>query len=250
MTIPVQIHLDCYCHDCKLWHRPQPCTPDQFSHEVWTWHAKHAGHTYEFLTPKRELSRGADQAWRGQDEAPWYLAYRENTDFRLQYGTTTALTITLASLASSTTWITGRESTAVSNSSQRYIDYELTGKITVHGSVAPNIAAEIRLYTYQALNPDTPTYPDTLTGSDANVTLTAAAAANILESTFVLMGAATIVATANIAYPITRCLSLAQAYGKAPKRWGVYVAHNTGQTLHATGSTHEINTTGSYLTDT
>lgn len=245
----IQIHLDCYCHDCKLWHRPAPCTPAQFSVEVWDWHAKHAGHTYEFLTPKRDLSRGADQVWRGHEDLPWYLEYRTNTNFKLAYATAAALTITLAALASSSTWITGRESTAVDNSSNRYIDYRLGAEITTHATVAPTVNTEIRLYAYDCINPDTPTYPDTITGTNANVTLTAAAAANMLDAGFVLMGSATVVATANLSYPLTRCLSLAQAYGAAPKRWGVYVAQNTGQALHASGP-HEINVTGSYLTDT
>jgi hypothetical protein len=249
MTKPVNIHLDCYCHDCKLWHRPPPCTPEQFSREVWDWHAKHAGHTYEFLTPKRQLSRGADQAWRGEDTVPWYLEYRENTNYRLSYAAAAALTITLTALASSSTWIAGREGAAVDASSTRYLDVALTGEVTVHASSAPTLNTEIRLYAYQAINPDTPSYPDTLTGANANVTLTAAAAANMLAAGLVLMGSATVVATANLSYPLTRTLSLAQAFGTVPKRWGVYVAQSTGQTLHASGP-HEIVATGSYLTDT
>jgi|GEM_PF-1713812 len=245
----VQIWLDCYCHDCKLWHRPHACTPEQFSQEVWEWHAKHPGHATEFLSPKRRLLRFRDKVWQTLGVAPWWVEYTENTNFKLQYSATTALTITLAGLASSTTWIAGRESTAVDNSANRYIDYAIGGEVTTHATSTPTLNSEIRLYSYQCINPDTPTYPDVLTGTNANVTLTAAAAANILDGGFVLMGSATVVATANISYPLTRTLSMAQAYGASPKRWGVYVAHNTGQSLHATGP-HEINVTGAYLTDT
>jgi hypothetical protein len=246
----IQIALDAYCHDCKLWHRNPACTPDQFHTALWEWHAKHPGHAVEFLSPRRRILRFNDKLLRLVGMEPWWLGYHANTNFRLLYATATALTITLAGLASNATFVIGRESTAVDNGTNRYIDYKLTGKITTHASAAPTVNTEIRLYTYQALNPDTPTYPDTITGTNANVTLTAAAAANILDSGFVLMGAAVVVATANIAYPLTRCLSLAQAYGSAPKRWGAYVAHNTGQTLHATGTTHEVNAVGAYLTDT
>jgi hypothetical protein len=250
LVTAVQITLDCYCHTCKLWHRPSPCTPDQFSTELWDWYAKHPGHDCEFLSPKRRLPRFADKLWQRLGYAPWWLAYRENTNFKLAYAATTALTITLGGLASSGVFTNGRESTAVDNSTNRYIDYALTAKFTTHATVAPTNNTDIRLYSYQALNPDTPTYPDTLTGTNAAVVLTAAAASNLLDAGFVLLGSATVVASANVPYTVTRCLSLAQAYGAAPKRWGVYVTQNTGQALHATDGNHFVTATGSYLTDT
>jgi len=243
----VQITLDCYCHTCKLWHRPGPRTPDGFSHELWDWYAKHVGHDFEFLSTKRRIPRRfRDWFWAKLGYAPWWLDYGENTNFKLAYTTAAALTITLASLATSGTWVAGRECTAIDNgTTTRNIDSQLTAKITT--GTTPTVDTEIRIYGYQALNPETPTYPDTITGADANVTLT---------STYTrdggikpLMGSTAVSATSNIGYPIA-CLSAVQAWGIEPKRWGLFVTHNTAVNLHATGGNHVIVRTSSYMTDT
>jgi hypothetical protein len=245
--VGVQIHLDCYCHTCKLWHRPGPRTPEGFSLEVWEWHAKHVGHDFEFLSPRRRLPRRfADWFWQTLGYAPWYLEYGENTNFKLAYAAATAFTITLASLATSATWITGRSATAIDNSTNRNIDSEITAKITT--GTTPTVDTEIRVYGVQALNPDgTPVWPDTVTSSDANVSLT---------STYTrdggikpLLGATAVSATTAISYPIS-CLSTAQAWGKEPKRWSLYVSHSTVAALHATGTNHVLTYTSAYLTDT
>ena len=240
----VRIHLDCYCHTCKLWHRPQPGTPEQFTYELWDWRAKHVGHDFEFLSPKRRIPRGfRDWLWQKLGLAPWWLDYHANTNFKFFYGTPTAITISPASLASSATFIAGRESTAVDNSSNRNIDSEITAKSTT--GTTPTVDKEIRLYGYQALNADTPTYPDTVTGTDAALSLTST---YTLDGGFVLFGATSNSATSNIGYPI-RCLSTAQAWGKEPKRWGLYLAHSTVAALHATGGNHIVNRTSAYLSD-
>jgi hypothetical protein len=242
----VQIHLDGYCHTCKQRHALRPYLPDDFTVELWSWYHKHQGHDFEFLSPRRRLPpRFRDRIWQKLGLAPWWLEYRENTNFKIQYDAAVALTLTLGSLASSATFVAGRESVAIDNSSApRSIDSELTAKITT--GTTPTVDTEIRVYTYQALNPDTPTYPDTLTGSNADVTLTSP---YTLSGGFVLMGSTGVAATSNISYPI-KCLSLAVAYGKEPKRWGVYVTHNTVAALHATGGNHVLVRTPAYITDT
>jgi len=243
----VRIHLDCYCHTCKLWHRPQPCTPDQFSAELWDWQHKHVGHDFEFLSPRRRVPRGfRDWLWQKLGLAPWWLDYNPNTNFRFIAGTPVAFTCSLQTgpLASSATFIIGRESTAVDNSSNRYIDSEITAKVTT--GTTPTVDKEIRIYGYQALNPDTPTYPDQITGTDSTVTLTSA---YMLDGGLKpMLGSTAVSATSNLGYPIA-CLSSAQAWGKEPKRWGLYVTHSTVAALHATGSLHVLTRTPSYLSD-
>lgn len=242
----VQIALDCYCHTCHLWHRPHPCTPDAFSHEVWDWHAKHVGHDFEFLSPRRRLPvRFKDWVWQKLGLAPWWLAYRENTNFKLAYGAATAITITLTSLATSSTWIAGRGSVAIDNSTARNIDSEITARIVV--GATPTVDTEIRVYGVQALNPDTPTWPDTITGTDANISLTSAYTRD--GAIKPLLGATAVAATANATYPIA-CLSTAQAWGKEPKRWCLFVTHSTVVALNATQTAPVLTYTSSYLTDT
>ena len=245
--VGVQIALDCYCHTCKLWHRPQPCTPDGFSQALWEWHAKHVGHDFEFLSPRRRLPRRfRDWFWAKLGYAPWWLDYGENTNFKLAYAAAAAMTITLTSLATSSTWIAGRDAVAIDNSTTRNIDSEITARIAVGATVTAD--TEIRVYGVQALNPDTPTWPDTILGTNAAVALT---------STYTrdggikpLLGATAVAATANVVYPIA-CLSTAQAWGKEPKRWTVFVTHNTtGSALNATQTAPVITYTSSYLVDT
>jgi len=243
----VQIHLDGYCHTCRHRHAIRPCTPDDFSVELWSWYHKHQEHDFEFLSPKRRLPRRfRDWFWQKLGVAPWWLEYAENTSFKLQYDAAAAITITLTSVVTSATFVAGRNSTAIDNSTTpRAIDSEITAKITTGTSPTP-ADSEIRVYLYQALNPDTPTYPDTVTGTDANVTLTST---YMLNSGFLLAGSTAVSTTSSLGYPI-KCLSTAQAYGKEPKRWGVYVTHATGVNLHATSTNHVLVRVPSYLTDT
>jgi len=244
-THTVQIHLDGYCHTCKLWHRHPPLSPTAFSEALWDWHAKHMGHEVELLSPRRRLPRRfRDWLWQRLGVAPWWLDYRENTNFKLSFTAATVITCTLASLASSGTFVAGREAAGVDNSSARNIDSEITAKLTT--GTSPTVDTELRVYGYQALNPDTPLYPDTISGTNAAVTLTSTYQ---LSGGFLLLGSSAVSATSSIGYPI-KCLSTAQAWGKEPKRWGLYITHNTAVALHATGTNHVLTYTSAFLTDT
>src|SRR4051794_34831478 len=84
------------------------------------------------------------------------------------YASSAALTITLASLASDTNLLAGRESTLVDNTSNLYLDYLLGGKITT--GTTPTDVREIRVYV-AALIEDS-TWPDVFDGTDSNETVT------------------------------------------------------------------------------
>jgi hypothetical protein len=242
----VQIHLDCYCHTCKLWHQPGPTTPDGFSLALWEWHAKHVGHDFEFLSPRRRLPRRfRDWFWHTLGYAPWWLEYRENTNFKVAYAAAALFACTLTSLATSATFIAGQQSTAIDNSSLRNIDSEITAKVTT--GTSPTVDMEIRVYGYQALNPDTPIYPDTLTGTNGAASLTSVY--TLGGGIKPMLGATAVSATTGVGYPIA-CLSTAQAWGKEPKRWGLYVTHNTVAALSSTAGLHVLTYTSAYLTDT
>jgi hypothetical protein len=51
-------------------------------------------------------------------------------DLKLSYPAASDLTITLASLGSDTNLLTGRESATIDNSTNLYLDYLISGKIT------------------------------------------------------------------------------------------------------------------------
>ena len=238
----VRLDLDAYCHTCQHRHRLGR-TPQDFTAELWEWEAKHHDHEFEFLSPRRQLPpRFDDRPYQQAGASPWWLTYAENANVKIAYAASAALTITLASLATSATFLVGRESTAIVNTTDLYIDGRIMVKITT-GASAPTVDTEIRVYGVQPLD-DTPTWPDTMTGSDAGRTVTNA---YILDSAFILLGNTAVSAATAVGYPI-RTLTLAEAFGFVPKRFSVFVTHNTGQNLHATGSLHSLAYTAAYLT--
>jgi hypothetical protein len=239
-TSAVRLALDAYCHTCQHRHRLGRTLQD-FTAELWEWEAKHHDHEFEFLSPRRQLPpRFDDRAYQQAGEAPWWLTYAENANIKIAYAASAALTITLDALASSSTFLVGQESTAIDNTTNLYVDGRITARIRT--GTTPTVDTEIRLYGYAALD-DTPTYPDTITGTNSGRTLTNA---YILDSGLILLGATAVSATSNITYPI-RCLTVAEAFGLHPKRFGVFVAHNTVAALHATGP-DVVSYIGAYIT--
>lgn len=239
----VRIDLLARCFDCQHFHRLGR-TPQGFTDELWEWEAKHRGHDIEFVSPKRVIPpHFDDRVFEAAGEAPWWLTWRENANIKLAFGASAALTCTLASLATSSTLLVGRESTNINNTSNLYVDYRITAKITT--GTTPTVDTEIRIYAYAAMN-DTPTYPDTITGTDSGVTITNA---YIREAGLRLLGSTGVSATSNIGYPIA-CISIAEAYGHCFTRGGLWITHNTGVNLHATGGNHVLTQIGAYLTST
>jgi hypothetical protein len=236
----VRIDLDAYCWTCEHRHRLGR-TPQTFAEELWEWEAKHRDHAYEFLSPARRIPpHFDDQVYETAGEAPWWLALRENANVKLAYAASAALALTLDGLASASTFLVGQESTALDNTANLYVDGRITARVRT--GATPTVDTEIRLYGYAALD-DTPTYPDTIVGTNNPRTLTNA---YILDSGLILVGATAVSASGNVTYPI-RCLTVAEAFGLHPKRFGIFAAHNTVNALHATGP-HVVAYTGAYIT--
>lgn len=147
------------------------------------------------------------------------------------YGTRVTMTITLAALATSATLVAGRESTAVDNKDvDDAIDALVGGTITVGTTPTANTQIEVWVYgSYDDTN-----FAGSATGADAALTPTAKTLMRLLE---VIPNVGT---TSNVAYkwgPV----SVARGFGGVlPVQWGVWVTHNTGVALHATGGNHEI----------
>lgn len=208
------------------------------------WERKHRGHEMEFISPKRSIPKHFDDRhYEQQGEAPWWLDWRENSDIKIAYAADAQVTITLASLATSSTFLAGQESASVSNGSNKYLDYEVTGKITT--GTTPTVDKEIRLYGIKPIN-DTPTWPDVFDGTDSAETVTNS---YILDK-LVLLWSGSNSATSNVTYPITSALTLAQAWGLVPDNFGFFVAHSTAVNLNSTAGNHELSVRGLYLTST
>ena len=238
----VTINLEAVCHDCKHRHRITG-TPDTWLSRMSEWECKHRQHNVEFLSQNRLIPKGFDdRIFEQNGEAPWWLEYKHNADIKLAYAADAQFTITLASLASSSTWVAGREATSVSNGTNKYIDYEITGFITT--GTTPT-AGEIRLYGIKPTN-DTPTWPDVFDGTDSAETVTNTSILDRLS----LLWTSTNSTTSNIAYPIVSAMTLAQAWGLVSNNFTVFVAHSTVAALNATGGNHELSYRGIYATST
>lgn len=152
------------------------------------------------------------------------------TTLKPLYGASAGLTLTLASLASDTNLLAGRSSAVVDNTSNLSDDELITGIIKT--GTTPTVSTSVLVYVWGVLD-DTPTYPDTVTGSDANTTLTSANVQN--AGAFKLGASITVDATTGRTYPFS--FSLAALFGgNMPRKWGIYVVHNTAAALNASGS--------------
>jgi hypothetical protein len=157
-------------------------------------------------------------------------------DIKIAYGASTALTISLASLASSQD--AGRESTAVDNTANLYHDYICQVKIKLQAGTP---AADRAVYIYVYGTEDGTTYTDNATGSDAAITLRNPPNAKLAQI---------------IACPDSGALtyesqpfSIAKTFDwLLPRKWGVIVRNNTNVTFDATGGNHTVKQTGIYYT--
>lgn len=152
---------------------------------------------------------------------------------KIGYVADAAIACTLASLASSATWVLGRESASVDNTTTLAVDYLVSGKITVGTTPTANTTIEVWVI---APIEDTPTWPDVFLGTDTEKTVTNR---QMLYSCGALAHVISIVATtSDIDYPI-KPFSVASLFnGIMPPQFSLFVTHNCTAALHATGSNH------------
>lgn len=147
----------------------------------------------------------------------------------VNYAANAAITMDLANLGSSATFAAGRESTQIDNTSNKYIDALVSGKISV--GTSPTANTTIAVYVWGADTSLATTAIDVLDGTDSAETLTNTGILNALK-----LGAAIAVpaTTSDVQYEVLP-FSVASLFGGVmPKFWGLYVAHNTGVNLRNT----------------
>lgn len=150
------------------------------------------------------------------------------------YSSDTAITFDISSLGSSASFVAGRESSEVDNTTNKYVDCLVTvDGITGHASTAPTIGQYIGLWVWGSDTSLATTPIDVLDGTDSAETLSHVSVLNSLR----FAGAATVtVATAGLKYYIMP-FSVAQLFGGImPKFWGLYLAHNHTGALAASQS--------------
>ena len=143
--------------------------------------------------------------------------------------------ITLASLAANAAGVftAGRASTAIDNRTTLDLDHIISGKIRT-GTTTPVAGRSINIYAYAPISnaAGTPTYPDSITGTDAAKTFTSA---NVQNSAVRFVASITIDVTAERDYFFAP-VSIASLFGGSlPQFYGIFVAHDTAAPLSATG---------------
>lgn len=157
----------------------------------------------------------------------------------IAYAASATITCSVASVATSSTFVAGAESSVVDNTTNKYVDALLAGQVTV--GTTPTTNTSILVYVFAILD-DTPTYPDVMDGTDSTETLTSVGVgAGFLKLAAVMSCDST---TSNRAYAFGP-VSVAQLFGGImPNKWSLYVTHNTGVNLNSTAGNHFFKYTG------
>lgn len=145
------------------------------------------------------------------------------------YSANTAITMDLAGLASSSSFVAGRESSQIDNTTNKYMDAIVSGTISV--GTTPTANTQINVYVWGADTSLATTAIDVLDGTDSAETLTNTGILNSLR-----FGASigVIATTSDIAYPILPFSVASRFGGVMPKFWGLFVAHNCVAALRNT----------------
>jgi len=149
------------------------------------------------------------------------------------YGADTAITFDVSSLGTSATFVAGRESTQVDNTTNKYDTAIVTcNGVTGHASTAPTIGQYIGLWLWGSDVSLATTPIDVLDGTDSAETLSHV---SVLNSLVLVAQPAVTVATAGLVYYF-QPFSVRDRLGHMPKFWGLYSAHNHTGALAAAQS--------------
>lgn len=143
-------------------------------------------------------------------------------DIKIAYGAATAFTMTLNSLASAA----ARQSTAVDNSSNKYLDALVEVTIAFPNS-APGSLSTLYVYAYASL--DGTNYAEGATGTDGAYTFAATTALRSIGAIPAIQNT-----TSGVRYGP---FAVAPAFGGIlPAKWGIIVNNNGGQNLSASNN--------------
>ena len=155
---------------------------------------------------------------------------------KVTYASSANFALTLASLASSATG--ARESTAIDNTSNLYLDVLVQIKVALQTG---SPAADKAIYIYAYGSEDGSTYTDNVTGTDAAITLRAPTALSVI-------GIIPCPDSGALTYE-GQPMSVAAAFGGyLPRKWGIVVRNFTNLALSATEGDHSYKYTGITLT--
>jgi len=155
-------------------------------------------------------------------------------DVKLRYGTAADVTLTAASLATSSSKLAGQESTLVDNTTDLYDDFLVSGKITT--GTSPTTAKTIELWCIPSW--DGTTWPDVFDGTDSAETITnAEVKVGLLRALVWSVGTN---ATSNITYHFAGVSIAAMFGGVVPPKFSFFLTHDTAVNLNSTAGNHQI----------
>jgi hypothetical protein len=151
---------------------------------------------------------------------------------------TTAITISLASLATSSSLLAGRESDAVVNTTNVDLDHLVGGVITVGTTPTAGTTIQIFVAAPREMSGGTPVWPDVLDGTDSAETITSE---GIKQACLKLLASIYVDATtSDRAYNFAPQSVAALFGGVMPPQYVLFVTHNTAVNLNSTAGNHEI----------
>lgn len=225
------------CHDCRKRHLIEYDVRERLMIEFDQWVLRHKGHHVGLIPYVQEGPNFISKfllKMMGMEHLLDGLAYDHNANVKFAYGGDTSITCTLASLAQAA----ARESTALDNSSNLYVDALVRLHVALQsGSPASNKVVDVYVYGSE----DGSNYTDNATGSDAAITLRS-------PTNLHWVGAIQTPDSGALTYK-SHPLSIAWAFGWVlPTKWGIVVSNMTNITFNATEGNHAKAYNGVYLT--
>jgi hypothetical protein len=253
-----------YCEACRHRHGLD-FDPFRQTNEFADWRTKHLGHAgVGFAWPERSTKPGFvdyfRRAWRYfrhptrpglvaeptgfTDRLPdGIAAFVHNADAKITYAASAAVTFTsVASLATSSTKLAGAESNSVTNVSNKYLDYAVSGILRV--GTTPTTAKSLDVCLVGTLN-NTPTWPDVFDGTDSAETVTNQEIKDQICKPVTTISI--ISTTSNVDYPYGPASVASRFGGQVPNLFDLFVAHDMVAALNATQGSPAF-VTGSYIT--
>lgn len=155
------------------------------------------------------------------------------------YVASSNLTLTLASLATDSSLLTGRESTAYDNSSNLYLDAFLSGFITT--GTSPTASKTIEVWVVPET--DDSTWPDVFDGTDSAETVTSTDIKALCGALYCTIPTDN---TSDRKYPLPKFSIAALFGGLLPRKFVVFVTHNTGVNFNSTAGNHQVTVSAYY----
>lgn len=224
------------CLQCGRFHVHEFNPLVGYGSAVSDWYVKHAGHQgVRICWPGRSRKR------RLTDRLDTVGRLLHNADLKIAYGTEVAVSITIHGMAASATLVAGAEGDAIDNTSNKYLDYLLGGKITTGTSPT---AGTIEIWGMGQIN-DSPIYPDQIDGANSAETMTSR---DILLGAGKLCAVLTTDSNSNRTYWFGPSSVASLFGGSVPPRWTPFVTQATVAALNNTSSNQELNIQPVYAT--